>query len=102
MIVRWSTRAAGQLFRAADTLERRRAGTGERLYDAVDAIVAILREQPRAFARATDEQRVEIRRALVARYGYWIIYRVDGEAIEVLVLAFWSTRRQPEGWRTSR
>lgn len=102
MIVRWSPRAARQLFRAADELQERRPGTGERLHAAVDEVVAVLREQPRAFERWSQRESVEIRRALVKRYGYWIIYRVDGDVIEVLVVAFWPTRRHPEGWRHSR
>jgi plasmid stabilization system protein ParE len=98
--VRWSQRAATQLFEAADYLEHERPGTGERFYAAVDRIVAILRDQPRAFARAHEETGADVRRALVIRYGYWLIYRIVGENVEVVMVAVWSTRRDPEGWRS--
>ena len=52
MILRWSQRAASQLFEAADYLDGERPGTGDRLYTAVDQVVAIIKEQPGLF-RAT-------------------------------------------------
>jgi plasmid stabilization system protein ParE len=88
VIVRWSRRAASQLFKAADELEGKRPGTGERIYEAVERLVAIVREQPRAFARDPHETREEVRRALVDRFGYWIVYRVEEDVVE--------------GWRRSR
>jgi toxin ParE1/3/4 len=97
VILRWSRRAANQLFDAADYLEDRRPGAGNRLYVAVDHVVAIIKEQPWAFPREPDAAHSEVRRALVRRFGYWLIYRV-GDA-DAVVLAFWPTRRHPEGWR---
>jgi plasmid stabilization system protein ParE len=102
VILRWSRRAASQLFSAADYLESERPGTGERLYAAVDRVVAIIKDQPWVFPHDPHDPRPEVRRALVERYGYWIIYRVNGDAVEVLVLTFWSTRRRPGGWRRGR
>jgi hypothetical protein len=99
--LRWSTRAAGQLFEAAAFLEHR-AGAGEALYDAVDRLVGLIRDQPRAFPAEPYAEKAEIRRALLPRFGYWLIYRVQGDDVEVLVLSFWSTHRRPEGWPRSR
>lgn len=99
MKLRWSRRAAVQLFEAAEYLEGERPGTGERLYASVDGLAALIKEAPLSFPREPHAKGSDIRRALVLRYGYWLIYRVaEGEA-ELLVLAFWPTRRRPEGWR---
>ena len=102
MILRWSQRAASQLFEAADYLDSERPGTGDRLYAAVDQVVAIIKEQPWAFPRDPHDPRPEVRRALVVRYAYWIIYRVEGDQVQIVVLTFWPTRRHPEGWRHGR
>jgi plasmid stabilization system protein ParE len=100
--LRWAQRAARQLFEAADYLERERPGTAERLYAAMDRVVAIIKTQPWGFPHDPDDPRQEVRRALVSKYGYWIIYRIEDNEVHVLVLAFWSTRRRPGGWQRIR
>ena len=50
MILRWSRRAAGQLFDAADYLEKARPGSAERLYAEVDLLASRIKEQPWSFA----------------------------------------------------
>jgi plasmid stabilization system protein ParE len=96
--LRWSRRAASQLFEAADYLEDARRGAGDGLYTAVDRVVALIKEQPWAFPGEPHAAHPNVRRALVLRYGYWLVYRIEGNDVEILVLAFWSTRQHPHGW----
>lgn len=68
------------------------------MYAAVDRLVALIKEQPEAFPREPHTPHTNVRRALVVRYKYWLVYRVERGEVEILVLAFWSTRRRPDGW----
>lgn len=102
MIVRWSRGAARQLFRAGDALADRRPGADERLYAEVRQLTEILRTQPRAFARVDRVRDGEVCKLLVDAYDHWVIYEVFEARDEVVVLAFWPTRRHPDGWRCSR
>jgi hypothetical protein len=92
-------RASEQLAGAVRYLEQERAGAGERLYESVRAIVDIARMQPSFFPRAPGIDDGEVRRGLVTRYGYWVIYEVFEERAELLVLSVWSGRQHPDGWR---
>ena len=71
MKLRWSQRAATQLFEAADDLEGERPGTGDRLYTAVDRLVALIKEHPWAFPREPHQERNDVRHALELRYNDW-------------------------------
>lgn len=73
-----------------------------RLYDAARKITDRIGEQPRSFPRVEEVYSGEVRRALVRRYQYWVIYEVLEARGECLILAFWSTRRYPQGWRSVR
>lgn len=102
MIVRWSRAAAVQLFEAGDHLRKERPGLDERLYAATRQVTGLIAQQPRAFTPIREVRDGEVRRALVRKHGYWIVYEVFEERGECEVLAFWHTRRHPEGWRRGR
>jgi hypothetical protein len=99
VIVRWSQRAATQLFEAGDYLDHERPGTSEKLYAAAQEISILVGHQPRAFRRAHEIADGEVREALVERYGHWMVFEIFEARGECLVLAFWPTRRRPYGWR---
>ena len=95
--VRWTARAAIQLEDAATYLERERRGTGLPLVDQVEAILNIASARPRTFPRVPDVPGNEVRRGLVRRYGYWVIYEIRPG--EIVVLSVWHGSREPRGWR---
>jgi plasmid stabilization system protein ParE len=95
--IRWTTRAATQLQEAATYLEEARPGIGLPFVDQVEAILQVASEHSEIFPRVPGVEGNEVRRGLVRRYGYWIIYEIRPEGI--LVLSVWHGRRTPEGWR---
>ncbi len=99
MIVRWSRAAARQLFEAGDYLKRARPGLEDKLYTATREVTRRIADEPRAFAVTHEAHDGEVRRALVETFKYWVIYEVFADRDECVVLAFWSTRRHPDGWR---
>lgn len=95
--VRWTTRASAQLQEAVTYLEKARPGTGLSFVDQVEAILQVASDHPGVFPRVPDVLGNEVRRGLVRRYGYWIIYEKRTE--DILVLSVWHGARKPEGWR---
>lgn len=97
MTVRWSARAAGQLVEAVRYQESERAGSGAALLKAVDELAALIPSLPRIFPTVPSLGPPEVRRALIRRWGYWLVYQVrEGD---VVILAVWHGRRSPDGWR---
>jgi plasmid stabilization system protein ParE len=95
--IRWTTKAATQLQEAAIYLEGERPGIGLPFVDQVDAILQIASEYPEVFPRVPEVPGNEVRRGLVRRYGYRIIYEIRPE--DILVLSVWHGARESEGWR---
>jgi plasmid stabilization system protein ParE len=94
--IRWSARAAEQFLDAAAKLEDARVGAGLEFVDEVERLVTIAETNPRRFPRVPDDEG-EIRRALVQRFGYWILIDVGQETL--VVVAVWHGARDPHGWR---
>lgn len=95
--VRWTTRAASQLIEAGTFLERERPGAGYGFLEQVESILAVAADHPAIFPRVPDVAGNAVRRGLVRRYGYWVIYEVRPD--NLLVLSIWHVARRPEGWR---
>ena len=97
--IRWTTRAAGQMEEAALFLEQERDGFGVKFCDAVEQVLARVASAPQQFARAPNapSNPRPIRRALVRRFGYWVIFEQHSDA--VLILSVWHGRQDPDGWR---
>ncbi len=55
--------------------------------------------QARSFPRVPARVNGEVRRGLIDRYGYWLIFEVVPEATAAVVLSLWPTRRRPDGWK---
>lgn len=100
MRIRWTRRAAFQVDEEIIYLEEQRPGTGVRFHEAVRERIEIMRDNPRAFPRVPGVKDGEVRRALIGRFDHWIIYEVDSTAGQLVVLAVWSTRRRPSGWKS--
>lgn len=71
-------------------------GLGDEFARAIDAVMAILRRNPETFARIDDERR----RALVRRFPYQVLYRIEADAI--IVLACFHHRRDPAQYESRR
>lgn len=95
--VRWTRRAAEQLREAALYLEAARSGAGRSFIDQVEAILAAAAANPLLFPRVPHVPGNEVRRGLIRRYSYWVIYEMGPD--DLLVLAVWHGSRTPEGWR---
>src|SRR5437899_936374 len=95
--IRWTTRAVNQLQDAATYLEQERRGTGLPFVDQVEAILRVASIHPKVFPRVPSVPGPEVRRGLVRRYGYWIIYEIRPKVL--LVLSVWHGSREPKGWR---
>jgi plasmid stabilization system protein ParE len=95
--VRWTTRAAVQFEEAAVYLGQARTGAGTAFVGQVEAILRIASEHPGLFPLVPGVEGMAVRRGLVRRYGYWVIYEVGVD--QVLVLSIWHGAREPEGWR---
>jgi plasmid stabilization system protein ParE len=95
--IRWTSRAANQLQEAAVYLEQERKGTGLPFVGQVEAILKVACIHPQVFPRVPEVSGNQVRRGLVRRYGYWIIYEI--RAKDLLVLSVWHGSREPQGWR---
>ncbi len=102
MKLRWSRRAQTQFHEAILYLEEQRPGAGLGFHAAVGELADLVQRQPRACPRVPGIELGEVRRALVSRYGYWLVFGIVNEGAEGTMLAVWSTRRRPLGWTKSR
>jgi plasmid stabilization system protein ParE len=69
-------------------------GLGETFLDRVDETLSRVQQHPHAYHRIFEELRV----AMVKRFPYMVIYRID--AIQITVFAVYHTSRDPSEWRT--
>lgn|GEM_PF-6501824 len=96
LAVRWSQRAAARLEEAALYFESVRQGSGVRFIDDVEAALGQAASHPLANPTIPGEPSV-IRKAVLPRFSYWIIYEV--QAKQIVVLTIWSAIREPDSWR---
>ena len=88
-----SDAASGDATTAAEFYESRRRGLGEEFLAAVDAVLEDLVEHPMRHRVV----RGSWRQALLPRFPYCVIYRV--EADRIFVLAILHGRRDPAVWK---
>ncbi len=90
--------AEAELLKAALWYENQRTGLGEELYDQVLATIESIGKHPLRFplfeAAANPRQ---LRRALVTRFPYVVIYDVRQDF--VLIVAVAHTSQRPEYWK---
>jgi plasmid stabilization system protein ParE len=90
---RFHPAAAAEVEEAALFYESRMPNLGKSFASEVERTIALVREFPDA-GTSLDHN---LRRVLVARFPYAIVYRHDQDA--VLVLAVAHQRRRPDYWR---
>ena len=96
--VRWTQRALDHLVAASQYIEDEREGAGLELIDLAEAAMQKAKKSPYRFPRAPEEEET-VRRALISKYGRWVIYEIEGETL--VVLAVWHGNQDPRGWRDS-
>ena len=72
--------------------EEKQAGLGYQFLYAVDAVIEAIRRRPRSYPSIDGE----VRRALVRRFPYAVVFEVEGDRTSVL--AVYHGRRRPRGW----
>ncbi len=97
--IRWTTRASTQLEESALYLEEARSGAGTDFIEHAQKLLEIAADHPLAFPKVPKTRGADVRRGLVRKYGYWIIY--EQHETFLLVLSVWHGARRPEGWRLS-
>jgi toxin ParE1/3/4 len=73
--------------------EAERAGLGDAFVDAVDQVLDRMQRAPRLYAKVFQELRL----ALVRRFPYAVLYRIDED--QITVVAVYHTHRDPRGWQ---
>lgn len=93
-VVRLSPEAIDELVEAAEWYRGRRHGLESELLAEVDRILPLVASSPKAFPRLLDlPANLEIRRALLPRFPYALIFTDLGDHIRVLAVAH--AKRRP-------
>jgi plasmid stabilization system protein ParE len=82
--------------KAYDWYEERSEGLGERFLAALDETLERVADNPRTFPTV----HADVRRALLQRFPFAILYRIEGEFITVL--GCFHGRRNPRTWQERR
>ena len=88
--------ARTELREARDWYETQSPGLGLEFGRAVDAALAAIRRHPEAYPVVEED----IRRAILRRFPYQLLYYCEGA--DLVVLACYHHRRDPQGWRSRR
>jgi toxin ParE1/3/4 len=95
--LRFAPEVHDELAEAADWYDSRRPGLGSELLDEIAAILPAVSERPRSFPRLLPfDDRLEIRRALLVRFPYAVVFLVRDHEIRVLAVAH--VKRRPDYW----
>ena len=89
MNVRFLSRASTELVEAVGFYDEQRPGLGNELVSELDFTLSIVKSFPTAWPIVRND----IRRALLARFPYGVLYRVSDN--EITIAAFMDLRRDP-------
>jgi plasmid stabilization system protein ParE len=92
--VLFRTEAVDDVLSARAWYEGQRSGLGDGFLHALEGVVGLVQEMPKAFPKVHGD----VRRALFRRFPYAFYFRVM-EADLVEVLACLHTRRAPSSWQ---
>jgi plasmid stabilization system protein ParE len=95
--VRFAPEVPDELAEAVLWYEARRHGLGSEFLDEVQASLPLIGGRPRSFPRLQDvDATLEIRRALLARFPYALVFLVREDEVRVLAVAH--AKRRPGYW----
>jgi toxin ParE1/3/4 len=86
--------AEADLDEARQWYEAQKLGLGDELIDAVGSVLERVQQAPRLYAKVF----LELRLALVRRFPYAVVYRIDDD--QITVVAVYHTHRNPRGWQS--
>lgn len=87
--------AKKELEEAADYLEKQRRGLGFKFSTEVYKSIQRINENPRSWTKISEY----LRRILVQRFPYGILYHYDSESFHIYIVAIMHLRRKPEYWK---
>ena len=85
--------ARAELIEAQDWYEDEASGLGRRFRQAVDALIERMRDNPRQFPIVFNR----VRRALLRRFPYSLLFVVEDDAL--IVIACFHASRDPVHWQ---
>jgi len=95
--VRFALEVEGELTDAVLWYEARKEGLGADLLAEIEATLPFLGDRPRSFPRLLDvDPALEIRRALLARFPFALVFLVRSDEVRVLAVAH--AKRRPGYW----
>ena len=94
-MIRYILPAEEELLEAARFYNRQAAGLGRDFLDHIEAATQDVSKNPRRWPKLESS---EIRRKLVYRFPYALLYRIDPD--EVVILAVMHLKRRPNYWTT--
>lgn len=95
--IRFAPEVWSELAEAALWYEAKKEGLGADLLAEIDVTLPLLVMRPRSFPRLRDvDPALEIRRALLARFPYALVFLVRGDEVRVLAVAH--AKRRPGYW----
>jgi plasmid stabilization system protein ParE len=86
--------AEADLDEARRWYEAERTGLGDELIDAVGDVLQRVQQAPRLYAKVFQNLRL----ALVRRFPYLIVYRIDED--QITVVAVYHAHRDPRDWQS--
>lgn len=92
MIARLLDEARAEMLEAAQYYELCRAGLGEQFLDAIDRAIVDVEQFPRRWPVIAQK----VRRRLVGRFPYGVLYRIG--RTEIVVVAIMHLSRHPRYW----
>jgi plasmid stabilization system protein ParE len=95
--VRFAPEVPDELAEVVVWYEAKRQGLGDEFLDEIGAVLPLVGSSPRSFPRLQDvDANFEIRRALLARFPYALVFLVQEEEVRVLAVAH--AKRRPGYW----
>jgi len=89
--------ASAEMYEAADYYDERVAGLGDRFLAVVHEVFERIEVNPRGFGHMeTVPDSIDIRRALIADYSYYVAFQLLRNEIVILAVAHGS--REPNYW----
>lgn len=93
LVVAFHPEAREELLEAHDWYVKRSAPAGDAFFVEIDRVIALLAQTPYTWPLHLDDTR----RCLLRRFPYSVIYRVEGNRIEIVAVAH--QKRRPGYWR---
>lgn len=95
---RYHRAAIDELLQAAQVYNAERAGLGDELVEAIDAVLNIAASEAVPGTTVRDNESPSLRRLLLERFPYEIVIMVDDDELKVVAVAH--LKRRPYYWKT--